>query len=272
MNNLFIFLFDSKSVSNLQLEICQFLIQPNNFEKSDFSAFLFDNINLLSYILIGYLLIFIITFILLPKVSHNSLKNRKLILTKILFFNYNQLRTLSSKIALIFLFFNLFIFILTNMLTNFIKTDAVIVNTDELIDTDDKLLKTTKIFAIDPKNANFFRGNQNQNSLLTKLVNQKIKEDKCLIINSSGIKKFNHIISKNELPSLFVFGGKHALLKLVSDILPLTKNQFAFKSKHSYYDSVLVIYLRKNLKATDKNFIHKRYAVYLEVMIIINNY
>ena len=124
--------------------------------------------------LIGYLLLFLFSYIFLRKLFPflSPIKKSKLFLSKFLYDDYTQLRALSSKVALIFLFFNLFLFILINLLTNFIKTEAVIVNTDEIIDSNKKLLSTPKILFINYLYFDTF-SSLPKNSLLFKLIKPK---------------------------------------------------------------------------------------------------
>ena len=122
--------------------------------------------------LIGYLLLFFFAFLLAKKLFSflSPIKRLKLVSSKLLYDDNAQLRAFSSKIALISLFFNFFILI--NLLTNFIKTEAVIVNTDELIDSNEKLLNTSKTLFISDFHLNYFSSFP-KSSLLFKLMKRK---------------------------------------------------------------------------------------------------
>ena len=169
------FLEFTKTAYLLEDGIGQILNEPN-YSKTDLSSFLIENWSLVSYMLIGYLLLFFFSYIFVKKLFPflSPLKKSKLVSSKLLYDDYTQLRAFSSKIALIFLFFNFFLFILINLLTNFIKTDAVIVNTDELIDSNEKLLSTTKILLTTSYELKYL-STFPKSSLLFKFVTRKKK-------------------------------------------------------------------------------------------------
>ena len=246
----------SKTVSTTNLRLGQFLSEPNNLAKSDFSAFLFENLNLLIFILIGYLLLFIISFLFLRNAIHNSLKRLKLILFKLSFLDYNQLCAISSKIALVFLFFNLFLFILITVLTAFIKTEKVIVNCDEIINTDLKLIQTPKTLTLLVNDFDFFKICA-KNSLLTRLIDKKIKANNHLILDAKGFSKLKQVALKKKLPSLFFLIEDHSLKHFISVFLEGTKDQVAFESAN-YFERLNAILFRKNLKKLEKMFINRR--------------
>ena len=207
--------------------------------------------------LIGYLLLFFFSYIFAKKHFPflSPIKKSKLISSKILYDDYTQLREFSSKIALIFLFFNLFLFILINLLTNFIKTGAVIVNTDELIDSNEKLLTTSKIlFTTDDKIR--YLSTFSKNSLLFKLVARK-KENYQYVTKVSNMTKIWEIIEKGESSSFFIYETKPTVLGYLITLAMHTKNPIIFVKPTSYQEGKYVYGLRKNLEKNKKKFINQ---------------
>ena len=236
--------------------IGQILNEPSN-SKTDLSSFLIENWNLVLYTLIGYLLLFFFSYIFAKKLFSflSPLKKSKLVLSKLLFDDYNQLRAFSYKIALISLFFNLFLFILINLLTNFIKTDAVIVNTDELIDSNEKLLSTTKILFTRNWELYYFSTSP-KNSLLFKFVTRK-KENYQYVTPESNFTKMWEIIKKGESSSFFIFNTKPTVLIILITLAMYTKNPIIFMKPTSYHELKGVYYMRKNLEKNKKKFINQ---------------
>ena len=116
-----------------------------HFQNLDLSNFLFDNLQLFGFLILGYLLITVLTAIL-PKLVHancrSPLKSLKLILCRALFIDHSRLP--SVHLRLIFLFFSLFLFFNLNFLGGAIRTDQVTVPTDEIVDSPAKLVGTSK--------------------------------------------------------------------------------------------------------------------------------
>ena len=246
----------SKTAHVIEDNIGQILNEPNNLKKADFSSFLYENVNLLSYMLIGYVLLFLFSYIFLRKLFHflSPIKKSKLILSKLLYEDATQLRALSPEIALIFVFFNLFLFILINLLTNFIKTDALIVNTDEIIDSNEKLLTTKKILLIsdfDFLGFSFFP----ESSLLFKLVKRKKENNQYLLI--TDIEKLKEIIRKFESSSFFILNSKDKLFEYLLICAAFIKSSIIFRQPTYYHETVYMYEMRKNLQNNKKKFIHQ---------------
>ena len=236
-------------------QVGQILDKPNDLKENDFLSFLFENWNLLSYMLIGYLLLFFLGFIFLKKYfSHNPLKNLKLISSKLLFNDHIRLRELSSEFALILLFFNLFLFILINLLTSFIKTGAVVVNTDELIDSNEKLLSNSKILC--SSNFNFLQFSKfSKSSLLFKLMKRKKEQNQYLTENNKT--KINEIIKKEQSSTLFFFDIRLKVLSYLFWYSSATKNPVIFMKSTNYHESIYVYEMSRRLEKSKKKFINQ---------------
>ena len=249
------FLEISKTAFQIDFGVGQILNEPNNSKKADLSSFLFENWNLLSYMLIGYFLLFFFSCIFAKKHFPflSPLKKSKLVSSKLLYDDYTQLRAFSSKIALIFLFFNLFLFILINLLTNFIKTEAVIVNTDELIDSNEKLSSTSKIlFTFELEYFSSFP----KNSLIFKVVTKK-KENYQYVTSESNNTKIFKIIKKGESSSFFIFDQKPTVLINLVLFAKFTKNPIIFMKPNRYNEIICVYYIKKKLEKNKKKFINQ---------------
>ena len=98
----------------------------SNSEQTDLLAFLIDNINLVIILFIGFLLVSLVIFIIILILNSGIIQNLKTKFINLIFLDYDQFNFLLSKIAIIFLFFDLFIFLTLNILTNTIQTDKVI--------------------------------------------------------------------------------------------------------------------------------------------------
>ena len=207
--------------------------------------------------LVGYLLLFFFSYTFSKKLFPflSPIKKSKLVSSKLLYDDYTQLRAFSSKIALIFLFFNFFLFFLINLLTNFIKTDAVIVNTDEIIDSNEKLLSTPKILlTLDFKL--WHLSHFPKNSLLFKVVNRK-KENYQYVTFTSNWTKTWKIIEKGESSSFFIFAAKPTVLLYLVAFAEHTKNPIIFIKPTNYHEIIYVYYMRKKLEKKKKKFINQ---------------
>ena len=236
-------------------EFGQVLNKPSNLEKSDFSLFLFENLNLLSYILIGYLLIFFFGFICFRKLFPflNPLKNLKLISSKLLFNDHIQIRKLSPKFAFILLFFNFFLFILINLLTSFIKTDKVTLNTGELIDSNDKILCNSKILYMNNNNFKQF-SHFPKSSLLFKLVKRKKEQNQYLTHLNQA--KIDEIIKKGQSSSVLIFDNRQRLFNSLLLFSMFTKNPIIFMKLGNYHQNIYVYFMRRRLDKNKKKFIN----------------
>lgn len=247
----------SETVITTSYQIGQVLKNSNNLRKFHFSSFLFNNINILIFILIAYLFVFLFVFIfsVINFNNQNKFKVLKSFLFNLIFSNYKP-SFLSSKISLILLGLNIYMFILTTIFRNLIKTDKVVVNTDEFIDSIDKLDKTSKILTFQSYDFDLF--NHSSKISIFKSFNKRIEEGKFLKLswNNQIIK---NLALKNDLSSLFFCMKNGQILLTLSIMAPLTKSdQFFYMKSKAYYESIQVILIRKNLDDYKKKFINRR--------------
>jgi hypothetical protein len=195
------------------LEIAQLIKKQDKILKVDFSSFLVENINLLFYIFIGYLLISIFNFSFL-KIHHSKISYLNKL--KLAFFNFyqfdlNQMSLFNSKFILIFLFFRIFLFFNLNILTNTIKTDKVVIDTKLIIDSINKLSQTSLILGFLDDEEFIFK-NAPKNSFLKKLYQTKIKGKKFWKFKVRASDEDNNKFLKRKLYSYFFFTRKRTLL------------------------------------------------------------
>ena len=247
----------SKTAHVMEDNIGQVLNEPNSLKNTDSSSFLYENFNLVSYMLIGYFLLFFFSYIFAKKLFPflSPLKKSKLISRKLLYDDYTQLRAFSSKIALIILFFNFFIFILIILLINFINTKTVIVNTDEIIDSNEKLLSTSKILVTSEEKLTYYKHFPND-SLLFKFI-KRIKKNNQYLIPEFNRTKIYKIIREGESSSLFVFNNKQVLLYNLFVIAAFKKNPIIFMKPSTYHETTFVYHMSKKLEKNKKKFIRQ---------------
>ena len=188
------------------------------------------------------------------------MKKSKLVLSKLLFGDYTELGAFSSKIALIFLFFNFFLFFLINLLTNFIKTDAVIVNTDEIIDSNEKLLSTPKILFTQQFHIDHYSSFP-KSSLLFKLIKRKKEQNQLLTGTRSNARKFLKKIMKGESSFFFILSSKSYVLYSLFLFSVFAKNKIIFIKPTSYHEIIFVYNMRKKLEKNKKKFINQWYVI-----------
>ena len=247
----------SKTTSITSFMIAQILTKPDKLQKADISSFLLNNRVLLYVTIIGYFLFFIFIFAFLRKVFYiyNSTKIIKLILFKLLFLNDKQLQGLSSKIAIIFVFFNFFLLIFLNVVRNCIKTDKVVINTDEFIDSDNKLDETPKILTIIHNDEELFSKSP-ERTLMNRLYFKKLKNEKFFMTNKrEGQEEFREL-EKNGLANHFFLMPKTGLLITLASFT-YSEDQFVFLKQKSYCERISVIYMRKDLDKIRKSFVQE---------------
>ena len=116
------YLEKSSAVSTETYRIGHLVPKSMNEQKNDLSTFLINNKLILFILFVGFLIVGLFNYLFIK--NNERIKNLKVNLSNLLI-DYDKLALLSSKIALIVLFFEIFIFLNLNVLTNTIKTDKV---------------------------------------------------------------------------------------------------------------------------------------------------
>lgn len=218
----------------------------------DLTSFLLNNLWLLAFILLGYLLIAACATIL-PRLTFanggSRLKNLKLLLFRALFMNHNRLPRVHLR--LMFLFFGLFLFLDLNFFAFTIKTQKVTVDVDEIVESPAKLLKTSKTLIIDAAENHLFFTSP-EGTLLKRLSEKKIFKVNSLSdlvsIKSKGINSFVAVCREECIYWVMGF-----LAKTVND-----NGSVVFIKATNYYERLVKYLMRKNLDDERKRFINSR--------------
>lgn len=209
---------------------------------------------MLVIILFGYLL-FVATTLVFPKLVHpnfNAFRSYKLVSIRLFFIDFNRLRRFSGKLAILLCSLNWFIFLNFNFLSGNIKTDSVVVRTDEIIDSLPKVMDTKRTMTIILDELEAFT-KASEHSIMGKLNKKKLfvagyrpEEDQEKLLNS--------------ITNYFFFERKIGLNYLMSTIASLSShlNLVAFMKPTIYYETTDVIAIRRTLDEHKKRFIHQR--------------
>lgn len=247
----FLFLiFSNRPVSPLSYKVGQILTEPEKSDQSfDLLAFLIDNINVLVIILIGYLLT-VVSILIISKLSGHRLNFRRLVALK-----KNRL-VVSSKLGFLFFGFNLFLFFNIEILANLIKTESVMIDTEPFIDSIDKLKRTHKILLYHSEDKEIFLGGP-PNRFLSLLFKDKLKNKEALEYSAMD-KNFVETFRKNGDNFFFIEHQLDIQWVLASFSEFKLTNRIVFMDPKSYFDSFMVIHLRKNLDSKRKQIIHDK--------------
>lgn len=125
------------------MTIAQILGEPKQ-QASDFLAFLYQNVSLVLMIVFGCLLTRLVAVSFLKTIYSNQTKRVKWFSIEILLLACCQATRKLPKLAILFVCFTIFKFIMVTLLSNTIKTTKVVVDTSFLIDSLEKLENTDK--------------------------------------------------------------------------------------------------------------------------------
>ena len=233
---------------NSSLKAGQFL-KPHS-KNPDFFSFLVDNFWLLTYTVLGYLLIAAVAATL-PKLTpaggSASLRNLKRLLFRALFMNHN--RWPRVHLRLMFLFFSIFLFFNFNFIAGRTQTEKVTVPTDEIVDSASKLLGTSKTLIIDGFMSEILR-RAPKNSLLNGLSGKKLFK-----VHSLG--DLRRIKAVDE----YVLFIKNAALdaSMLLLVQPAKRiGSVAFMKATDYFESLVAFQMRRDLDEKRKRLIDSR--------------
>ena len=256
------FLQMTKVVSADPGRVGQFLNKPN-LRKTDISSFLYNNLSILSIILLGYLMIKLSNLIFLKLSKQNNLsfvKTLKLTILRLLNLNQNA----SSTFVLLFLSLNIFLFFTLTVLKGTINTESVVVDQTKLIDSTDKIMNNDKIL-VTYYNEKSLLSDAPSNSFLKKLYDKKAKENKIFIfqknLNVNDFKKF----IDHGLATYLTISDYTSLLHFLSYIsVYSTPDLISFLKSTNYYEKLSAFTMRRNLDKNKKKLIHKNIAIAFE--------
>ena len=223
-------------------------------KRLDFAYFLVTNLHLLAFIILGFLLIALMATIF-PKLTHENGSSRpkslKTILFHTLFIDYNQLPRVHLR--LLFLSFSLFLLLNLNFLSNSIKTDKVLVPTDEIVDSISKLIKTPKTLAMDANTLSRFKTAPDGSSF-----KQLSKKD---VITVNSLKDLNQMKSTG-LHRHVIFSSHTELVYLMSLVSEHARDNglIAFHKSTDYFETLIAFLMRRNFDEKRKRFINHKSA------------
>lgn len=244
-------------------KIYQTLNKPKELENYDLSIFLMNNYEKFSTIFAVYLLTnFFLLYLLKKK------RNFKITFSHLFFslgiLRYQSLSNLPFKKRFIFLIlsWNLFLFIYLVLLSNNIKTERIIIKTDDFIDSFEKLSKTTKTFFFYHYDESLFSKSA-KNSLLYNLYFKKVKKDKNYFryiydTNEESENKRRKFHTTNALDSFFLITSDHYILAYTFYLKQfINDNQFGYINEKAIYEYNTINFYRKNLDKTLKKRLFK---------------
>ena len=155
------------------------------------------------------------------------------------------------------LFFSCFFFFCLNLLTGTIKTESVLVKTDEIVVRGSQLLNPKKNLAINHHDENVLR-RLPENSLL-----KKVLEKKHFVI---GLRMKSEIIeqmAEEGINSFYFLARDLILLRVLSLLAPYGNftGMVAFRAPKKYHEWLTVFYFRSNLDEQRKRFLRRRYEM-----------
>ena len=204
-------------------------------------------------ILSGYLLVIMLAFVFLQitRPFSSVFKSIKQVLGRVLFASGQS----TSKVAIMLLAFHLFMFILQTLLRSSIKTEKAIINTDDTIDSNSKLIRTSKTMVVNFEEEAILKL-AIENSLLAKLA----KKRRIVYRAPLSEKKMKELM-KERIDSLFFFSSEIYLYFILSTLASIAKERrlVVFLKSQIYSESLgRVFYLRRGLEESKKQFIHNR--------------
>ena len=200
----------------------------------------------------------------LPRLTHancnSRLKSLKLILFRVLFMDPNRLPR--AHLRRMFLFFNIFLFFNLIFLGANIKTDKLVVSTDEIVDSPAKLLATSKTLPISDKEIDLIR-TAPEGSFLERLARKSIlvmaNTEQLNRIKGQGIDNFVAFADRVSIVYYVFLLAHHA-----SEV-----NSIAFMKSTDYYERLGVFQMRRSLDEEQKRFINRRWLPNCEFGFLI---
>ena len=240
----------SKPATSILFQVGQLLSRTNAVDKLDFSSFLVENVNLLTIITSGYCLVILAIYILSKQRDRRfSLGDLFVIVRNGLSVIRGVSSSISFKFKFVFCTLSCFLFFNLNLLRGLIKTSKIIVNTDEFIDSIDKLNKTTKTLIVF----------NDMKTVLNHVLNRKRDDIVCLNGNTNFLE-FYSMVLHGGLNSFVYFMEKVVFLIITNGFSFLIEptHHIRFIKSSSYYEAMRALIVRKNLELIEKNFIHRR--------------
>ena len=267
----------TKPVSLYSFGIAQYLTKPTGIQ-SDLSSFLHENRMLIFCVLIGYLvpLLSICTISIWRLQMHRrSIRSIRTTAPKLLFLPNSQKRVIYPKLALIFVFFTLFLFIMRHILTNLIKTNAVILDTSQFIDSRERLFESPKTMMIcgNPLEKDLQSGKPMGKSFTFKLFSQKSKQGRLLEVCQSkkNIVRMNEQAREPGLSSMYFLMDRVYLIWFLWLFMTANAPLFIYIGTEIYFEESIALTVRRNLPPGIKQKVSGRYVGSSSLCHLITN-
>lgn len=247
----------SKVISTTTYRTGQLLHKPKASDEPDIASFLIENINLVIYIFICHLLTIIIVFIL-SKYLKIKIKDYY----DLLVLNPAVLINKASKIYYrpILLAHCVFLFLTFNILNNMIKTDSVLLDTSDFIDSIYKFNKTHQKLVPLLDEASFLTNKNNRFLFQLYQRKKRLKE----LIDKDFLKKkkmkFKDMMKMIDSNSngFFYFLHRNVFILTMNIFSKHMKDKIMFLNPTNYLDLNIVNIYRKNLEPKIKKIISQR--------------
>ena len=205
----------------------------------------------------GHLLITILAYVLSQIIQpcFDCAKRLKLVLCRTLFLSSAPFCSPSFKLALVFLFFNIFMFFNQNFLSGNIKTNKITVDTSDVIDTFSKLMRTEKTMIVNYEDDSSLKAAP-AHSFLGRLAKKRR-----FVLKPSTTDEDRLVLIKKRMDYYFFMAVDVDLYFVMSVLASYSdaSGLVAFIRAQIYRESFLrAFYLRRNLDPVKKRFIHKR--------------
>lgn len=248
----------SKSIGSDSYRVGQMLDEPTGSDKLDFSSFFMENLNLIIIIFIGYLFS-IISVLFFAKI----LKKSSLNYYHLLVLDLENLIDEKSRFIFAFILsaYFLFLFFTLNLLTNMIKTDSVILDTQKFIDSNDKLNTSHQKLLLVHIESELFERKQTS-KFLNDLYERKqrlgeiVEKDDIAKKNITYLDRLVEVAENSD--DYFWFLNKSQFIVVMNIFSNIAREKILFLNPTSYYDVHSVLYYSKKLKSSLKKIINYR--------------
>ena len=208
--------------------------------------------HLLAFVVFGYLLVAAVNTALPRLVSANRglrPKSLKQVLLRALFMDYSPLTCVHLRLT--FLFFNLFLFLILNLLSGNVKTEKSIVSTEEIVDSVFKLFKTQKVLVSNPEGLNL-KAVPPKGSFLERLSGKE----------TVTLRNWRDMAGMKEkgFDQYLLFMEQRAVHYVVSLLSENVKQVglVVFLKPTSYFERLAIYRMRRGLDERRKRFINSR--------------
>ena len=244
-------------VSLYFFQVAQFLSEPTAIDRTDLWSFLIENKLLIFCVLIGYLVpLFAVLCSRLLLVRRRSNQRLSSSAYRYFFLNSTRMRRHSPKLARIFAFFGLFLFIMRTIITNLINTSAVVLDTSQFIDSRQRLFESPKSMVVcgNPLATNSKTIPSTEQSFTYKLFSQKVRENRLLEICflKEDYRKVKEKPKNGGITSMFFYMNPQHSIFFMASFANGRGTHFIYMSPTSYNSRSVTLMIRRNLDPLKK--------------------